>query len=62
MQINHNNKLISIWLKTNELCDRSILNKILQDKPKDYLLAVYYSGTENLIELTTDLLCRNLIS
>lgn len=63
INVRDDNKIVEVWLTNKEKRDQ-----VLQEKLKllyrdynaqNYLVAVFLSGTENLEQRTSDLLCYN---
>ncbi|WP_298018620.1 hypothetical protein [uncultured Dysosmobacter sp.] len=68
IHVRDENKLVEVWLTNAERRDESVREKL---KPlyrayrqKNYLVAVFQSGSQNLADATSDLLCydRNRIA
>lgn len=63
MNIRDDSKIVEVWLTREETGDRALrerLKPLCQEyKARDYLVAVFHSGTKNLEEQTSDLLCYN---
>lgn len=63
MQVDHKNKLVTIWLTNAEKHDenlRASLSPIYREyKTKHYLVAVFESGEGDLLEGTKNLLLHN---
>ena len=63
ININHKSKTVEVWLNTQETRDSALkerlhlLYQIFADQK--YLVAVFRSGNQDLIQLTSDLLCYN---
>lgn len=63
MSINHKSKTVEIWLNTQEVQD-SVLKERLGllyqiFAAQKYLVAVFRSGSWDLVQSTSDLLCYN---
>ncbi len=61
--VSSNQKLVEVWLTCEERQD-TVLRKELQDlyqsyRAKSFLVAVFQSGEQSLIDATSDLLCHN---
>lgn len=65
MEINvrDDNKLVEIWLTNEEKGDAALWEQLKPlyraYKAKNYLVAVFQSGGQNLTDTTSDLLCHN---
>lgn len=59
VDINHEKQYIDIWLAKSEATPDALIADMRQQFPK-YDIAVWHSGTKNLLDLTRDLLCNNL--
>lgn len=65
MEINvrDDNKIVEVWLTNKEKRDRALEEKLKllyqEYKSRNYLVAVFLSGTEDLEQRTSDLLCYN---
>ena len=61
VNVRDGSKLVEVWLNSSEKRDaelRERLKPLYQEyKKKDYLVAVFESGTQDLTELTSGLLC-----
>lgn len=61
IHVRDGSKLVEVWLTNSEKRDRALrerLKPLYQEyKKKDYLVAVFESGEQNLTELTSGLLC-----
>lgn len=61
IQVRDSSKLVEVWLTKSEQQDAELqerLKPLYQEyKVKKYLVAVFLSGTEDLAELTSGLLC-----
>ena len=63
MEINphQESKLVEVWLTNSEKRDAELRERLKllyrEYKEKDYLVAVFESGTQDLTELTSGLLC-----
>lgn len=63
MQVNHQNKIVEVWLTNNEQQDAALMEGLQahyqQYKEKKYKVAVFYSGKRDLTDLTEELLLHN---
>lgn len=63
VNIQHNQKVVEVWLTTSEKQDASLSEKLKtlyrKFKGKGYLVAVYLSGKQDLCEISSQLLCYN---
>lgn len=63
VQINDREKMVTIWLTHQDQEDADIqetIQKISKEyKSKKYLVGVFLSGQEDLLEQTSGLLCHN---
>lgn len=63
IEADHQNKLVAVWLMRGEREDpavRAQLERLYADcKIKKYMVAVYQSGSRDLLSQTSGLLCYN---
>ncbi len=63
INVRDDNKIVEVWLTNKEKRDQALQEKLkllYRDyKAQNYLVAVFLSGTENLEQRTSDLLCYN---
>lgn len=63
MQVDHNSKLVNIWLTNAEKRDENLRESLApiyrEYKAQHYLVAVFESGEGNLLEGTKNLLLHN---
>lgn len=63
IEVSHQNKLVTVWLARREREDPAVsvrLEQLYADcKVKKYMVAVYQSGPQDLLEQTSGLLCYN---
>lgn len=63
IEVSQKNKLATVWLAQGEREDpvvREQLNGLIAEcKDKKYMVAVYQSGSRDLMRQTSDLLCYN---
>ena len=61
IHVRDSNKLVEVWLTKTEKQDAELREQLKplyrEYKEKDYLVAVFESGTQDLTELTSGLLC-----
>lgn len=63
IEVNHQDKLTAVWLTQGEREDpavRAQLERLYADcKARKYMVAVYQSGTRDLLDQTSGLICYN---
>ena len=61
IHVRDSGKLVEVWLTNSEKRDAELRERLKllyrEYKEKDYLVAVFESGTQDLTELTSGLLC-----
>ena len=61
VNVRDGSKLVEVWLNSSEKRDAELRERLKplyrEYKEKDYLVAVFESGTQDLTELTSGLLC-----
>ena len=61
IHVRDGSKLVEVWLTNSEKKDAELRKRLeplyREYKKKDYLVAVFESGTQDLTELTSGLLC-----
>ena len=63
MSINHERRTVEIWLSKREARDPALKERLRLlyqiFAAQKYLVAVFHSGNQDLVQLTSDLLCYN---
>ena len=63
IEVSYQEKLTTVWLARGEQEDPAVqrqLQKLYDEsKAKKYMVAVFHSGSQDLLRQTSDLLCHN---
>lgn len=63
MNVRDDSKIVEVWLTREEAADQALQEQLKscyqKYKALNYLVAAFYSGTKDLAQQTSDLLCYN---